>query len=66
MQSWFQLYIDIWKVIPYLQANVYCLKVKKINSLIFISTIIKQLVLIISFVFKPVYLRKKGKGLAVY
>ena len=36
-----QLYIDIWEIILYLQANPYRLKTKNINSLIFISTIIK-------------------------
>ena len=36
-----QLYIDIWEIILYLQANPYRLKTKNINSLIFVSTIIK-------------------------
>ena len=36
-----QLYIDIWKIILYLQANPYWLKTKNINSLIFISSIMK-------------------------
>ena len=45
-----QLYIDIWEIILYLQANPYRLKTKNINSLIFISTIIKQLILMIFFV----------------
>ena len=36
-----QLYIDIWEIIMYLQGNPYRLKTKTINSLIFISTIIK-------------------------
>ena len=41
MQFCIQLYIDIWEIILYLQANPYRLKTKNINSLIFISTIIK-------------------------
>ena len=36
-----QLYIDIWEIILYLQANPYRLKTKNINSLISVSTIIK-------------------------
>ena len=31
----------LFKIIPYLQANSYWLKTKNIDSLIFISTIIK-------------------------
>ena len=41
MQFCIQLYIDIWEIILYLQANRYRLKTKNINSLIFISTIIR-------------------------
>ena len=41
MQFCIQWYIDIWGIILYLQANPYRLKTKNINSLIFISTIIK-------------------------
>ena len=41
MQFCIQLYIDYWKIIPYLQANSYWLETKNINSLIFINTIIK-------------------------
>ena len=41
MQFWIQLYIDIWEIIPYLQANPYRIKTENINSLIFISTTIK-------------------------
>ena len=37
----FQSYIDIWEIILYLQANLYGVKTKNINSFIFISTIIK-------------------------
>ena len=36
-----QSYIDIIGIILYLQANPYRLKTKNINSLIFISSIIK-------------------------
>ena len=50
MQFCIQLNIDIWEIILYLQANPYRLKTKNINSLIFISTIIKQLILMIFFV----------------
>ena len=32
---------EIWKTIPHLQANPYRLETKNINSLIFISTVIK-------------------------
>ena len=41
MQFYIQLYIDIWKIFPYLQPNPYRLKTKNINSVIFISNIIK-------------------------
>ena len=41
MQLCIELYIDIWKIIPYLQVNPYWLKSKNINNLIFISTFIK-------------------------
>ena len=41
MQLCIELYIDIWKIILYLQANPYWLKSKNIKRLIFISTIIK-------------------------
>ena len=41
MQFCIQLYIDIWEIILYVQANPYRLKTKNINSVIFISTIIK-------------------------
>ena len=40
MQFCIQLYVDIWKIVPYLQANPYRLKTKNINSLISVSTII--------------------------
>ena len=40
-----QLYLAIWEIILYLQANPYRLKTKNINSLIFISTIIKLIFL---------------------
>ena len=36
-----QYYIDVWEIILYLQANTHRLKIKNINSLIFIRTIIK-------------------------
>ena len=35
MQCCVQLYIDIWQIILYLQANPYRLKTKNINSVIF-------------------------------
>ena len=41
IQIFFQLSIDIWEIILYLEANPYRLKTKNIISLIFISTIIK-------------------------
>ena len=41
MQFCIQLYIDIWEIILYLQANIYQLKTKNINSLICITTIIE-------------------------
>ena len=41
MQFCIQLYIDIWEIILYLQANPYGRQSKKIDSLIFTSTIIK-------------------------
>ena len=33
-----QFYIDIWKIIPYLQVNPYWLKTKNISSLIALGT----------------------------
>ena len=58
-----QLYIDISRIIPFLQANPYWLNAKNISSLIFISTVIKQLMLMIFFFlfFRPRILRKKRK-----
>ena len=50
MQFYIQLYIDISKIIMYLQANPYRLKTKNINSLIFISTVIKYQMLMTFFV----------------
>ena len=41
MQFCIQLYIAIWGIILYLQANPYQLEINSIYSLIFISTIIK-------------------------
>ena len=41
IQLCIQVYIDMWEIIIYLQAKPYRLKSKNINSLIFISTIIK-------------------------
>ena len=41
MKLCIQLYIDIWKIIQYLEANPYLLKIKNTNSLIFISIFIK-------------------------
>ena len=41
MKFWIQLYINNREINLYLQANPYLLKTKNINSLIFISTIIK-------------------------
>ena len=45
-----QLYIDILEITLFLQANPYGLKTKNINSLIFISTNIKELMLNTFFV----------------
>ena len=41
MQFYIPLYIDIWEIILYLQANPYGLQSNKIDSFIFTSTIIK-------------------------
>ena len=41
MQFYIQLYTDVWKITPYLQANPYRLKAKNINSITFVITIIK-------------------------
>ena len=51
MQFCIQLYIDIWEINHYLQVNPYRLKTKKINSLIFISKILKKIMFIIFFFF---------------
>ena len=63
MQFCIQLYVNIWKIIPYLQPNPNRLKAKNINSFIFITIIIKQLMLMILIVFYACFfLRKKRKG----
>ena len=59
------IYVDTWKIIPYLQANQYRLKTNNIDSLIFISTIIKKLLMVFCFL-DLVFLRKKRTGLVVY
>ena len=41
MQFCIQLHIDFREIVLYLQVNPYTLKTKYINSLIFVSTIIK-------------------------
>ena len=51
-----QLYICIWETTLFLQANPYRVKTKNINILIFISTIINKLMLIIFC------LKKKKRG----
>ena len=63
IQFCIQLYIDIWEIILYLQANPYLLKNKNINSLIFISTIIKYVMLMI-FSFDSVDFLQKEKRTA--
>ena len=61
-----QVYIDMWEII-YLQAKPYRLKSKNINSLIFISTIIKWLMLVIFlFCFGLVFFKKEKKELVIY
>ena len=45
-----KLYIHIWEIISYLQANPYRLKTKNTNSLTFVITIIKELMLMTFFV----------------
>ena len=57
-----QLYIDIWEIILHLQANPYRLKTYDINSLIFISPIIEQLMLVIFLIYRFNFF-KKEKGL---
>ena len=61
MQFCIWLYIDIWKIIAYLQANPYRIETKNIISLIFISIITNELMLII-FLFFRLRFFKKGKG----
>ena len=51
MQFCIHLHIDVREIILYLQANPYQLKTKNINSIIFNSIIIKQLMLMIFFCF---------------
>ena len=41
IQFCFQLYIDTWKIILYLQANPNRLKNKNINSLVYVNTTVK-------------------------
>ena len=41
MQFYIQLHVDIWEITLYLQDNPYRFKTNNINSLIFVSTIIK-------------------------
>ena len=68
MQLSVQLYIDIGKIIPHLQGNLYRQKNKTINSLIFISAIIKQIKLMIFWFWflGLTLLRKKRKELVIY
>ena len=64
MKFWIQLYINNREIILYSQANPYRLKTKNINSLIFISTIIKC-----NGCFRFIglgFLRKNRKGLVVF
>lgn len=60
-----KLYNEIWKIITYLQANPNYLKAMNINSLILISTIIKQLMSTIWFLGQTI-LGKKKKELVEY
>ena len=67
IQFRFQLYTDIWKIISYSQTNPYWTKAKDINNSIFISSIIKQLILISIFCFLGLaFLRKRSKGQDVH
>ena len=66
MQFCLQLYIDIWKIIPDLQANTSRLKTKNLNSVIFKITIIKYIMVNDFLCFRPAHLRAKSKVLAVY
>ena len=63
IQFRFQLYTDIWKIISYSQTNPYWTKAKDINNSIFISSIIKQLILISIFCFLGLaFLKREAKG----
>ena len=61
LQFCIQLNNYVWETIIYLQANPYRLKTKIINSLIFICTIIKYLMLIIFLCFIVLVFFKKEK-----
>lgn len=65
IQLCIKLYNEIWKIITYLQANPNYLKAMNINSLILISTIIKQLMSTIWFLGQTI-LGKKKKELVEY
>lgn len=65
IQLCIKLYNEIWKTITYLQANPNYLKAMNINSLILISTIIKQLMSTIWFLGQTI-LGKKKKELVEY
>ena len=65
IQLCIKLYNEIWKIITYLEANPNYLKAMNINSLILISTIIKQLMSTIWFLGQTI-LGKKKKELVEY
>ena len=64
MQFCIQLNIDIWEITLYLQANPYGLKTKNINSFTFISTIVKQLMLMFFLFYRlGLFQERKEKSL---
>ena len=64
MQFCIQLNIDIWEITLYLQANPHGLKTKNINSFTFISTIVKQLMLMFFLFYRlGLFQERKEKSL---
>ena len=61
MQFCVQLHVRLGEINLHLQANPYQLKTKNINSLVFISTIIKYLMLMIFIFVLKVWFFKKEK-----
>ena len=61
MQFYISLYVDIGRIIPYLQANPYWLKTKNINGLIFSALLLNKSMLTMCFVFMLGFFKEEKK-----